>query len=80
MSKFIETADVVLLAAHKGALHVLVIERGWDPFEGQLALPGGHVDPGETSEQAARRELAEETGITAPAALRRVGRFDAPGP
>ncbi|MFE1198500.1 NUDIX domain-containing protein [Streptomyces olivaceoviridis] len=70
------TADVVLLAAG----HVLLIERGWDPFEGYWALPGGHVDKGETSLDASMRELEEETGITVPADdLRQVGAFDAPG-
>ncbi|WP_327180353.1 NUDIX hydrolase (plasmid) [Streptomyces sp. NBC_01335] len=70
------TADVVLLAAG----HILLIERGWDPFKGQWALAGGHVDTGETSLEAAVRELEEETGITVPAAeLRQVGAFDAPG-
>ncbi|WDM16490.1 NUDIX hydrolase [Streptomyces lavenduligriseus] len=70
------TADVVLLAAG----HVLLIERGWDPYEGCWALPGGHVDKGETSLEAAVRELEEETGIPVPAAdLRQVGAFDAPG-
>jgi 8-oxo-dGTP diphosphatase len=70
------TADVVLLAAG----HVLLIERGWPPYEGCWALPGGHVDAGETSLAAAARELEEETGIIVPAAnLRQVGAFDAPG-
>ncbi|MFB8247360.1 NUDIX domain-containing protein [Streptomyces sp. NPDC055952] len=70
------TADVVLLAAG----HVLLIERGWDPYEGCWALPGGHVDAGETSVVAAARELEEEAGIAvAVADLRQVGAFDAPG-
>ncbi|MFI7359450.1 NUDIX domain-containing protein [Streptomyces avidinii] len=70
------TADVVLFAAG----HVLLIERGWDPHAGSWALPGGHVDKGETSLDASVRELEEEAGITIPAAdMRQVGAFDAPG-
>ncbi|MFD8789403.1 NUDIX domain-containing protein [Streptomyces vinaceus] len=70
------TADVVLLAAG----HILLIERGWDPHAGCWALPGGHVDKGETSLEAAVRELEEEAGITIPAAdMRQVGAFDAIG-
>ncbi|MFC8505557.1 NUDIX domain-containing protein [Streptomyces sp. NPDC057411] len=53
------TADVVCLRGGS----VLLIERGWPPHQGRLALPGGHVDPGETSRAAAARELMEETGI-----------------
>ncbi|TVL88466.1 NUDIX hydrolase [Streptomyces sp. SAJ15] len=70
------TADVVLLAAG----HVLLIERGWEPFAGSWALPGGHVGAGESSLAAAARELDEETGITVPAAdLLQVAAYDAPG-
>ncbi|MFJ8442276.1 NUDIX domain-containing protein [Kitasatospora griseola] len=73
------TADVVCV--REGVIRsVLLIERGWDPFEGLDALPGGHVDNGETSLAAAVRELAEETGVkVAPAWLREVGVYDAPG-
>lgn len=69
------TADVVLFAAG----HVLLIKRGWDPFKGQWALPGGHVNGGEASRVAGSRELEEESGIPVPAAeLRQVGAYDAP--
>ncbi|MFB6843775.1 NUDIX domain-containing protein [Streptomyces sp. NPDC056373] len=70
------TADVVVTTTDG---NVLLIERGWDPFKGQWALPGGHVDSGETSRAAAARELAEEAGVYAtPAELEQVGTFDQP--
>ncbi|MFD5217485.1 NUDIX domain-containing protein [Streptomyces tendae] len=70
------TADVVVTTTDG---HVLLIERGWDPHKGQWALPGGHVDPGETSRNAAARELAEEASLYAmPEELVQVGVFDAP--
>lgn len=71
------TADVVVTTTDG---RVLLIERGWDPHAGQWALPGGHVDPGETSRAAAARELAEEAGVyAAPEELMQVGTWDAPG-
>ncbi|MGI5356141.1 NUDIX domain-containing protein [Streptomyces sp. CA-252508] len=71
------TADVVVTTTDG---YVLLIERGWPPFEGAWALPGGHVDPGETSRIAAARELAEEAGVyVMPEELNQVAVFDAPG-
>jgi len=44
---------------------LLLIKRGRQPFQGKYALPGGWVEYGETVEQAALRELKEETGVEA---------------
>ncbi|MCM2394382.1 NUDIX domain-containing protein [Streptomyces albipurpureus] len=71
------TADVVALTPDG---NVLLIERDWPPYEGTWALPGGHVDAGESSRDAGARELAEETGVHVSAdSLRPIGVWDAPG-
>ena len=56
------TVDIVVFTVHEQTLQVLLIERGIDPFKGRYALPGGFVRTEETLEQAAFRELLEETG------------------
>ncbi|MFI8534290.1 NUDIX hydrolase [Streptomyces aquilus] len=60
---FAVTVDLAVLTLRAGALHVLLVERGQEPYAGRLALPGGFVQPAESAETAARRELAEETGL-----------------
>jgi 8-oxo-dGTP diphosphatase len=44
---------------------VLLVERAKPPLAGQWSLPGGHVEAGETTRDAALRELSEETGVAA---------------
>ncbi|MER6524977.1 NUDIX domain-containing protein [Streptomyces sp. NPDC001508] len=60
---FAVTVDLAVLTVRAGALHVLLVERGQQPYAGHWALPGGFLLPDESAETAARRELAEETGL-----------------
>ena len=57
------TVDCVVFGLDDEGLKVLCIERELPPFEGAWALPGGFVRVGEALEEAARRELQEETGL-----------------
>ena len=72
------TVDIVVVDPGEDRHTVLLIRRKHPPFEGRWALPGGFVDPHEPLEDAARRELLEETGI-APARLEQLHTFGAPG-
>ncbi len=57
------TVDVLIFRRIKQDLQLLLIQRNHEPFEGFWALPGGFMDMDETLEQAAGRELKEETGL-----------------
>ena len=71
------TADIAAFRHRGGRTSVLLIKRGGHPFIGTWALPGGFVEPRETAENAARRELVEETGIE-DAPVRQMRTFSAP--
>ncbi len=57
------TVDIVVFGLDEDDLQVMLIQRDLPPFEGEWALPGGFVHVEETLEEAARRELVEETGL-----------------
>ncbi len=58
------TVDSVVFKKENNQVRVLLIQRDKPPFEGMWALPGGFVEMDETLEEAALRELEEETGIS----------------
>jgi 8-oxo-dGTP diphosphatase len=76
---FAVTVDVVILTMAEGVLHLLLVRRGQEPFKGMWAIPGGFKRPDETLDEAARRELSEETGVDVPSLLTQFGAYGDPG-
>ena len=76
---FAVTVDTVILTMVDGELHVLLVRRAHDPFAGMWAIPGGFKLPTETLDDAARRELTEETGVDAASLLTQFGTYGDPG-
>lgn len=62
-SRYLVTTDIVVFTVQQDELHLLLVERGHEPYKGALALPGGFVLPDEDLDTGARRELEEETGV-----------------
>ncbi|MEW5301832.1 MAG: hypothetical protein WDW36_004667 [Sanguina aurantia] len=76
------TVDAVIVSQPEGnkPSQLLLIKRKNPPFQGQWALPGGFVDENEALEDAAARELQEETSVEpSSVVLRQVGAFGDPG-
>jgi len=72
------TSDNIILTLKDGEPVVLLIRRGNPPFQGYWALPGGFLDPNESLETCAARELQEETGLVG-LPLVQIGAFGDPG-
>jgi len=83
------TVDVVLFHTEEDPenteedevqVYILLIKRKYDPFKESWALPGGHVEVDEALEDAAVRELVEETGVSIEKSqLYQIGAFGNPG-
>jgi len=73
------TVDIVILTMVDSVLHALLVRRGEAPFKGMWSSPGGFKRPDETLDEAARRELSEETGVDVPSLLTQFGAYGDPG-
>lgn len=70
--------DIVIFTIQSGELKVLLIKRRIEPFKEQFAIPGGFIHSQEDLDEAALRELREETGV-ADVYLEQLYSFGAPG-
>ncbi len=58
------TTDIAIFSHFQNELSILLVSRKNEPFQGKWCLPGGFIENDEDLEEAARRELKEETGLT----------------
>lgn len=77
ISKIFVTVDVLIVRPFEMEQQILLIKRKNDPFKDCWALPGGFVDENEDLEQAAIRELVEETQVKV-SHLEQIGAFGKP--
>jgi ADP-ribose pyrophosphatase YjhB (NUDIX family) len=75
---FAVTVDVVVLTLSGGRPHVLLVRRAVAPYEGMWAIPGGFKRPAETLDEAAQRELQQETGVDGASLLTQFGAYGDP--
>ena len=57
------TVDVAIIRPTGKEYQILLIQRAQAPYKGKYALPGGFINMDESLEEAAQRELFEETGV-----------------
>lgn len=69
------TADCIVFARKELDFRVLLVQRANEPYKGKWAFPGGFMNMDETTEEAARRELKEETGLIVDD-ISQIGTFD----
>lgn len=69
------TADCIVFARKEQDFRVLLVQRANEPYKGKWAFPGGFMNMDETTEETARRELKEETGLIVDD-ISQIGTFD----
>ena len=72
------TVDAVIFCEEEEELNLVLIQRKNEPFKYKWALPGGFLEPNESLEEGAARELKEETGLEI-SNFKQLGVFGTPG-